>query len=347
MYIGELWWGKLANPVRLVDDIINTLSLGKSVFVNIDKTIPWQDIMVESIIEKLAIFNYNRSYTKHIIEKNKNPGDFLINNFCSKEEISQYWPTTKKEEFLATSKFTTLSHSYVFVNLEKSSNSLEWITFIESYSALFDEDGEHGLFVVFTTDSNIKSTKNVECFKYSNYVSDYDCLMFCMTIMSSENYSSIQKQYISEVATQIAENNAKVAGLLAQCGINLIKNPVSVTAEVFLEVSKNTSNIEHFVDTALWNAQIKTVFPKIEQYRNYFIKKYQSTLKLYMSNSKYKANEVFELEIGEIYHICKENKIISGIDLETLSKFRDARNSLAHWNVIPYADMMKLLELKI
>lgn len=348
--IGNIWWTRIANPVRLIDDILNSIYDGKSVAVKYDETIPWYDIMRETIISKLEIFSDNKSFTNHEISSKKDPGEFLMEKYCSSAERSNYWPKAEKEEFLAKSKSTTLNNNYIFVSIEKSCNAASWVKFVDKYTSYFNEDDEYGMFILYTNDQNIKSTSNVDCYNYSDYISNYDCLMLCMTLMSAGKYSSIEKQYISEVAGQIAGNNENIAGQLVQHGRNLVQSPITITENVFRDNNVKVKEINNYVNTALWNAQIKTVFPKLEQYRAWFIQKHQSSLEAHINlvgTDKYKKNNVVELEIGEIYYICKENRISSKEDFDNLVKVRNARNLLAHWNVIPYKNVIEIFNIRI
>ena len=51
---GELWWCRLVNSARFLDDLKDTLSDDRSVLLLFDTEIPWQDIMIETLEQKLA-----------------------------------------------------------------------------------------------------------------------------------------------------------------------------------------------------------------------------------------------------------------------------------------------------
>ena len=56
---GELWWCRLVNSARFLDDLKDTLSDDRSVLLLFDTEIPWQDIMIETLEQKLANVNDN------------------------------------------------------------------------------------------------------------------------------------------------------------------------------------------------------------------------------------------------------------------------------------------------
>lgn len=51
---GELWWRRLVNSARFLDDLKDTLADDKSVLLLFDTDIPWLDIMTETLEQKLA-----------------------------------------------------------------------------------------------------------------------------------------------------------------------------------------------------------------------------------------------------------------------------------------------------
>ena len=46
---GELWWRRLVNSARFLDDLKDTLADDKSVLLLFDTDIPWLDIMTETL----------------------------------------------------------------------------------------------------------------------------------------------------------------------------------------------------------------------------------------------------------------------------------------------------------
>jgi uncharacterized UPF0160 family protein len=61
--IGELWWNRLVNSVRFLDDIQIAVMNEKSVVLFFDDEIPWQDIMIEK--EKAGSITIGASFQIH------------------------------------------------------------------------------------------------------------------------------------------------------------------------------------------------------------------------------------------------------------------------------------------
>ena len=182
-------------------------------------------------------------------------------------------------------------------------------------------------------------SKHLTTFRYNDYVTDYDCMMLCLTLVSDLKCSRAEKMYLCEVASNIAHNNVELAAMLASRRTNLIQNPYNVSAKVFEENEVKVTNLKERVRMAVWEAQIKLVFPKIENFRADLIRKYESKISRFLpikSSNNDVVDKATDLEIGQLYFICRSQKIIDLPEFEMLKKMRDARNTLAHWEALSY-----------
>ena len=59
---GTLWWSRLVNSVRFLDDAEDSVMDERSVILLFDTEIPWQDIMLETIEQRLADRTDNRTF---------------------------------------------------------------------------------------------------------------------------------------------------------------------------------------------------------------------------------------------------------------------------------------------
>lgn len=66
------------------------------------------------------------------------------------------------------------------------------------------------------------------------------------------------------------------AALLATENLDLLRDPVGVTERVYQENDIKVTNLQNVVRAAVWEAQIKLVFPKLENFRVEIIRKYAS-----------------------------------------------------------------------
>ena len=351
--IGELWWTRLVNSVRFIDDVCDALLDGKSVMLMFKEEIPWRDIMVETIEQKL-LYNSDVRTVDTIDDSSieNSPADYVLNNYCTPKEVTDYWPLTHQSvgNYLARFVSTAFNSRYLCITGVKNSKNraAEWITLAADYIENIDSSQETGQFIFVVEDAGVTSSKHFTVFNYEDYVTDYDCMMLCLTMVSELSCSRAEKMYLCEVASNIANNNVEYAALLVSEKTELIKHPQVVAKRVYRENGFDTEDLNPIVETALWEAQISLVFPKIESYRTEIIRKYGKKLRKYLPIQGFYGevvDNVEDLEIGQLYYICyKESAspIVSKAENDMLFKMREARNLLAHCDILSYNQLKEL-----
>ncbi len=348
--IGRLWWDRLVNSVRFIEDTQDLLSEGKSVILNFDNEIPWQDELTDILGQRLAEMTDSKSSEIYDVSGVKQPGLYLFEHFCSESERKKYWPTKhlSHERFLASSRETPLCNRFVFITGIDADNSEAWVESVSEYMENVDPETEHGIFILLVKNKLVKQSKWLEYLKYEDYVSDYDCMMLCLTLISELSCSRTEKMYLCETASNIAHNNVEHAGMLVSEELELIKKPLITTEKVYQENGITITDLEETVNVAVWEAQLKLVFPKLENFRAELIRKHESKIKKYLpikSSNGENITKASDLETGQLYYICKENKadkIIDYNEYEMLKKMRDARNLLAHRETLNYNQLKEL-----
>ena len=339
MRIEEIWWKNLTNPSSFTENIICSILDGKSSAVIYKDEIPWKEDFIQNILFEVERESPNMKTNIHRISEYVEPDEYIMQKYCNREERSLYWGPRdhSKAKFLSKSSKSTLNKSNVIIDITNADNTDEWIGFAEEYNSYFSEEEEHGVFLLLMQDTEFSGTDNIRCFDYSRYIHDFDIFMLCMTILSSQNCSIQKKQYISEIAVSLAGDNVVVAGELAEYKGSLPVNVSRIAEKVFKENGLSCDDIAVQIKTALWKAQVKILFPIIEQFRSKFIEMNYDKLRKYKLDS-YKANNVFELEVGQLYHLCYTQGIFKK-ELNFLEKVRNARNSLAHLEFVPNSDV--------
>lgn len=347
---GELWWSRLVNSVRFLDDIQDALTKNRSVLLLFDTDIPWQDIMIETVERRLSEHIGSKSFDVFDVSQVKSPGTYLMERYCSREERKKYWPTThgSPEKFLAQNRATPLNKRYVCLRGIRPQQINEWTASVAEYLKNCDSAQEHGVFILIAECAGVSVPKPIKAFKYGDYVTDYDCMMLCLTMVSDLSCSRAEKMYLCEVASNIAHNQVEFAALLVSEKLALLHNPVAVTENVYRENGIKATNLQETVRMAVWEAQIKLVFPKLENFRAEIIRKYETKLQQFLpirSSNNDKIERAVDLEIGQLFYVCKENrtsKITEYAEFELLRKMRDARNTLAHWEPLSYEKLKDL-----
>ncbi|MGN0650755.1 MAG: hypothetical protein ACI4KM_09990 [Oscillospiraceae bacterium] len=347
MNIGEQWWNRLVNSVRFLDDVKDILMDRRSVIMSFGDDIPWLDIMVYTLEQQLSFMTDTRSFEAHDASKIKDePGKYLFEHFCSEAERNKYWPGRDKsyERFLATNNITTLNHRIICVTGLNSGNAAAWLKSVTEYLENRDSE-ERGVFILITQGVNANESQLIGKAEYSDYVSDYDCLMLCLTLLASAKCSSLQKQYISEIASNIADNNVEIAGLLAAGGQALAADPFGTASEILRDNDISIPSLGERVENAVWESQIKLVFPRLEDFRRALVQKYYGKIQQHLpitSSSGEVVDKASEVEIGQLYFICGKHKILDKPEYDRLKIMREARNRLAHRDVLTYDSLLEL-----
>lgn len=193
-----------------------------------------------------------------------------------------------------------------------------------------------------------KRAKRIMSFDESDNIFEYDSLMLCLDIVSDLKCSSKEKQYIAEFASITAKGDYEIAKYLAEKGFDLIENPYETVQDVFKAHKISYTNLSETVDSALWEAQTKIVFPIIEAYRKYFSEKYNKQLINYVPFCDNRTGQVItnvnELEIGHLFFFSEKYYFASKADHYRLSIMKDARNYASHWNIIDLRRFRKIIE---
>lgn len=347
MRIGELWWSRLVNSVRFLDDVKDAILEGKSVIMNFTDSIPWYDDLTEFLEQKLSFMTEIRSFVYDDVSTvTIEPGKYLLTKYFSESERRKYWTDKSYEQFMAENDNTILNHRILCITGINSGNAASWLKTVSEYLEYKNSD-ERCIFILFVQQANTNSSKSASNFRYGDYVTNYDCLMLCLTLLSSEKCSSIQKQYISEIASNIACNNVEIAGLLAKEGLSLAEDPYGTASQVLWDNDIKVTNLTEAVEMAVWEAQIKLVFPKLEDFRRNLVQKYSDKIKDYLpitSSSGERIDKPSDVEIGQLFFIAGKGKFLDKNEFDMLNKMRDARNLLAHMSSIDF-NSLKMLKL--
>ena len=350
MTTGELWWSRIVNSVRYLDEIQNVLMSEESVILLFDGEIPWQEIMLETLEQKLSYATDDRTFDMCDVSKESDAGAFFKKRYIDKNPDSAYWPTdySSPECYLAQDRTTTLNRRYVCLTGIRKEKTEMWRKSVCEYLHHCDGEHAHGVFILLAEGDGCEDAEPLHVFRYADYVNDYDCMMLCLTQISELKCSKAEKLYLSEVASSIAHNRAEHASLLAAKEQKLLMDPVGTARAVFEELGIKVTNLSQAVRMAVWEAQIRLAFPKMEDFRRELISRYEYKLKKRLpipGCDRQLIHDVWDLEIGELFHVCKGGTaggIVPTAEFEMLRKMRDARNKLAHWDTIRYEELKEL-----
>ncbi len=341
MDMKKIWWESTANAARLCGDVIDCIKYEQSAVIEFNDDTPWTDEFIGIVEEKTHNNKSMKRFECIEAPAGENPGDFIMNRYCTEEERAEYWPTKSVGEFLANNRTTVLNNMIVFVRNIEEKDAENWNRFLGEYinSPRTDSSYSRGIFVLETKTPYISQRKNIRYISYNDYVSDYDRILLCLSLVSGEKCSGEMKRYIAECACSIGKSVERSA-MLASRGLALVKNPISEADEFSIP--------EYETESALWEAQIKYVFPKIEAYRKGIVKKYRSFLETQVPVSTVFGEYINlpdDLEIGHLFLIfSKEKNIVTSAEYNSICRLRDVRNKIAHLIPLDYESISEIID---
>lgn len=360
-HVGNIWWSKMINASRFLEDIRNSVYDRKSIAVTFGSYLPWENYLLEEKLPTLLRENdWSSGFDVYDDKDIKDPTDFIWEKYFS-QQAKNYWePTHKcKERFMATVKDTSLNQCYVVIKNVSESRFAKWNKFLNEYIRSFSTDtAEKGVFILLGRDLTVPATSKIERISFSDYITDFDCLVFCMTLLSTQKLDSVQeldsvqKQYIAELTNELSQGNVEISTNLLSHGENLATSTFDLATSTFdtavkVEKEMGISNhqIRNAVNSALWKTQIKFIFGLIEEFREKYINNNYNAIFAHLpkvGTFGEKFENPRELEIKYLYdidskHIHKESF--------ALGVLKTARNNLAHLSVLPYDDILKIIKI--
>ena len=339
---GEIFWKRVSNASRFLDDAIDELLSDRSVVLSFEDSIPWKDVMLDVLGEKLLPCLNTCSLDPYTAEGVTDPGEFLLRRYFSARDRSNYWPGGGSVEKFMAEQNSTLHRRILLITDIPETRSHAWITSVSEYLRYADPE-EHAHFLLITSGTTFTGSDAIAVQSYRNYISEYDCLMLCMSLLADMKCSVLAKKYIAELAVQLADHRLEYAGQFAEYGTELLRNPSEAVRNLYPELS--FEKVEELTEQSLWEVQIRIVYPELEHFRRGFVRKYQESLKDYLPITDSAGEKITEpggIEIGQLHHLCTAHHIADKSDFDRLCHARDARNNLAHGDTVSYAELQKL-----
>lgn len=150
--------------------------------------------------------------------------------------------------------------------------------------------------------------------------------------------TSLKPEQLSEILSEMCDLNI----------ITVMDGNYRFVTDGFRKLLGSQKTVEKRMSDYFEEAQIKLVFPKLENSRAELIRKYETKIQRFLpirSSNNDKIGRATDLEIGQLFFVRKENrasKITEYTELEMLRKMRDARNTLAHWETLSYKQLKDL-----
>lgn len=346
MNTGEIWWEATPNNLSVRNAVSTALRDDISVCLIVgEKPVAWRDIFLDLLQKAARDISAEKQFEVLEPPYRSNPGEHLIKRFCTEADRVGYWPGQDSAEFLAGLSTTVLHNRFVYVSGLKKAECEKWELFVKKYTKKL-EHGEHAVFILECCDNSVGRVSGMEYIDYRQNTSEQDCFMFCLATLSTMNCGHTDKGYIAQIAANLADGDIELAGGLASNGTALAEKTYHCAHQL---IPDKDGTLSETVEKAVWDAQIKYLFPLLEQYRSSFIRKYDSILNGFLPiKNSYgeQVTDVKDLELSGLRFLSKKMNskriTLDSQELLTLENSYQARNRLAHVHPVSYGELMAL-----
>lgn len=352
--MNELWWKQIASARDFVEQIADNVAFDKTVLLYLPEWTPWCGTFQAGI--EVGLQNRNCENRLDIIScPDGDIGQYLFESYCKKEKRASYRPTFSYAQFLAKNNDIVLNQRYLWVKEISEVRLKAWEKFIAEYTAAVQPGEACAGFILETTFPIARrvSSELFVSFDFAQRVTSYDSFTFCALASARAQIPQQFRAYLTEVVSALCQKDIELCAACLNDWESILRNPV----EGYLRIIKREfrSNGAPFSEVqsesqlchSLWEAQLKQLFPIIENYRLNFICDHFDEIKAILPIQNSLGEDLTEpqdVELGTLYFWNLHGKISTdGKEYNTLDFFRRARNKLAHLNILESEDVCHIL----
>ena len=337
--IGSFWWDHMPAASRILREAQEVMQSGRTVVLRSAGAMPWETLLCERLAAPFADqLGVHRLEILDVRADSMAPGARLLETFADDDQRDDYWPGEPEERYLAQHPEISLSRSIVIVRGISGKACESWLRAVTAYLGAAGE--EHAVFALLMQDAQVRDIRKDmgRCFDMEHYLSEQDTLMVCQAVLTEKKCRGAVAQYIAELAASLSGYAPETAAALAAKGTQLAKDPLGTAAAVLGAESAGQRE-------AVWRAQIRTVYPILEEQRQRYLQKYghrfPKDLSIPNGYGGY-ITEPKELEIVHIWFLCQSRGLADKADIDQLARMRKARNDLSHLDPIPWKSLEAL-----
>jgi len=350
----ELWWNHITKAHKFMEDIVAAALEGTSIILSLPVNVPWRNALLELVEGRLKLGNPKNSF--EVLKcPEEEAGLFLLNKFCKKERRASYRYGMTYAEFLGQCEDTVLNDRYVWVTDIPEAKYEEWLDFIITYHKNVTKKTP-AVFILEINDVSFakRAKKGIKKLIFDQNIGAYDKFAFCALAATENSCREYMRPYLAELAATICSEDIELCAECVRAGNIFIKEPSDTVSYMIKEKRRSNgqpyqlSKTDEEIRRLVWETQLKNVFPAIEKYRGHFIEKYRSQIKkaLPISNSYGERVTVPEdVEIGTLLYLAGCGAVaVSSWEYEELERYRNARNKLAHLDILDPDDVDAVLK---
>ena len=349
----QIWWNKVPNALTFITEISESLWDEKSVLIHSEGDFPWYETMRMTIQDAVRQVNSSKRFKS--IRDISEPGAFLLTEYCKAEKRAQYRPSKGYAKFFAESDDIVLHSMYFWVSLSSSQELDVWLQFVSDYIKARGKDKEKAAFILEWHGAELPGPKKgITQYSLDRYIGSYDRLVFAMLAASAVEEKTSVKNYLAELASNVVGNDMELCAACLADYQRFLEDPSGTIDRIVAENWRSDGRNFVFekdrktVTGNIWRAQIKILYPIIEEYRESFVEKYAHALERELpitSTFGELYSDPRDVELGTLSYMAGNNILVLNFcEYQKLEAFKDARNKLSHLNILTFDEVQELLK---
>ena len=347
-----IWWNQVTNAVKYVTDIKKALLEEKSILLKYSSGMPWRNQLITSVVEAVKVQNSDKKFVD--ISNVEDLGKYLLKEFCKPEKRTEYRPSKGYAKFFAESDDIVLHDRYLWIKVIDQKNLEDWLNFVSEYIKERGKKTNNAVFILECAgEMTVPVKKGIKSYSIDDYIGEYDRIVFAVLAASSVKNHPFINTYLSELVANVAGNDIELAAECVKAYNIFLENPLAFIRMIVDEkmrcdgeVYEYTKNLDE-VNNLIWLSQIKTIYPRLEEYREDFVQRhYSSIAKQLPIQASYGEtyNDPKDVELGTLmYMIGCGCFSINFSEYEKLKKYKEARNKLSHLTALSISEIKDLL----
>jgi len=339
------------NAFAFISDIVECLLSEKSIVLNCSGDFPWYSYMVRNIKEWVKQQNSTKRF--ECASDVADPGAYLLKEFCKEGKRAEYRPSKSYAKFFAESDDIVLHERYLWIKIRSKEQLEAWLKFVSEYIKERGKNKDIAVFILeWTGKGGVLAKKGIKICSFDEYLSEYDRFVFCTLAASAIRERSFIKNYLTELVANVVDNDIE---LCAQCLENyreFLRDPYVTIRRITDEKVRSDGSEFNFekskseVDHLIWLAQIRSVYPVLEEYREDFVQKNKMEIARQLPiTSSY--GEIYsnpeDVELGTLKFMADDGRMnLNQKEYDRLKISKEARNKLSHLTPLTLDEVKKL-----
>ncbi|MCI3922171.1 hypothetical protein MO973_18240 [Paenibacillus sp. TRM 82003] len=324
-----LWWNYISGAARYVHDTI--LEIGKGRVLLIEE-VPFLEQYLQLVLERVRQWDSSLLAETFMAEEwsgTVDVGEQLMKRYAPAVHYHPMDGTRAK----CIAQQNLLQGRVIIARRVESHKG--WIDFAVEYAKM--SGSRNGLLILtYAGDRPLaQARKGIGMLRWDQYITEYDMHLFASyCIADRHDLSSALKSYITNIAARLADRNPALCSLFAS--ERLARDPFSFV-KALAEDSEFLNDLvqqPHRIKSVLWESQIQTAFPIIENVRRRLIESYYDDLRNELPQTDEFGKVLQGPEDMEMrhmwYYYFKTHGFRNAEDESTFRLVYNARNKLAH-----------------